>query len=232
MAPTEPNGGIRAVFDRAAASYDAGRRQLIPCFDEFYAAAIELVTEAAPPGGRVLDLGAGTGLLTALVAETRPDLNFTLTDLSEDMLNRARARFADRGDRVRFRVMDHLALDEIAAYDVVMSGLSIHHLEDDGKRRLYAACARALKPGGRFVNADQVAGDDAAMEARYWKHWYEKVVASGIGQAEIDAAIERQSFDRRTPLAPQLDWLRAAGLNAVECRYKNVSFVVICGDRG
>jgi len=232
MATTDPKTGIRAVFDRAAASYDAGRRRLIPCFDEFYATAIELVTEAAPPGGRILDLGAGTGLLTALVSETRPDLDFTLTDLSEEMLGRARTRFADRPNKIRFRVMDHLALDDIAAYDVVMSALSIHHLEDDGKRSLYAACARALKPGGRFVNADQVSGDDAAMEARYWGHWYARVVASGLDKSEIDAAIERQSFDRRAPLSPQLDWLREAGLSAVECRYKNVSFAVLCGDRG
>lgn len=229
---SDPTTGIRAVFDRAAASYDAGRRQLIPCFDEFYATALELVAEAAPSGGRILDLGAGTGLLTALVAETRPDLDFTLTDLSEDMLDRARARFAGRPDKVHFRVMDHLSLADTAAYDVVMSALSIHHLEDEGKRRLYAACARALKPGGRFVNADQVSGDDAAMEARYWGHWHARVAATGLDKSEIDAAILRQSFDRRAPLAPQLDWLREAGLGAVECRYKNVSFVVMSGDRG
>ncbi|CCG41454.1 class I SAM-dependent methyltransferase [Magnetospirillum molischianum] len=232
MATTEQETGIGAVFDRAAASYDTGRRRLIPCFDEFYSSALDLVTEALPPGGRVLDLGAGTGLLTALVADARPDADFTLTDLSEGMLERARTRFADRPNSIHFRAMDHLALDDVAAYDVVMSALSIHHLEDDGKRRLYAACARALKPGGRFVNADQVSGDDAAMEARYWQHWRDRVGASGLDQVEIDAAIERQSFDRRAPLAPQLDWLREAGLSAVECRYKNVSFVVMCGDRG
>lgn len=232
MGTAERQGGIGAAFDRAAASYDSGRRRLIPCFDEFYATALELVCEAAPPDARILDLGAGTGLLTALVADARPDAEFTLTDLSEGMLEQARARFAPSPLKVRFRAMDHLALDEIAAYDVVMSALSIHHLEDEGKRRLYAACARALKPGGRFVNADQVAGDDKAMEERYWRHWRDRVVAAGTGPEELAAAIERQSFDRRAPLGPQLDWLREAGLQGVECRYKNVSFVVMCGDRG
>jgi len=232
MGTPERHLGIGAAFDRAAASYDVGRRRLIPCFDEFYATALELVCEAAPPGARILDLGAGTGLLTALVADARPDADFTLTDLSEGMLDQARARFAESPLKVQVRAMDHLALAEIGAYDVVMSALSIHHLEDEGKRRLYAACARALKPGGRFVNADQVAGDDAAMEARYWQHWRDRVVAAGTSPEDLAAAIERQSFDRRAPLAPQLDWLREAGLGAVECRYKNVSFVVICGDRG
>lgn len=222
---------LRDAFDRAARSYDAQRRQLIPCFDTFYGTAVDLVAEWAPPAARILDLGAGTGLLSALVAEVRPDAHFTLTDLSEEMLARARDRFADLGHSVSLRVMNHLDLAEPGHYDVVMSALSIHHLEDEGKRTLYAACARALKPGGIFINADQVSGDTAEMERRYWQHWFERVSASGLAKAEIDAAIERQGFDRRAPLAAQLDWLRDAGLTEVECRMKDASFVVMCGLR-
>jgi len=230
-APVASAETIGAVFDAVAESYDSMRRQLIPCFDGFYGAALDLVVEAAQgKRARILDLGAGTGLLTALVARALPDARFDLTDLAPQMLARARTRFA--GDsRITLREMDHRALDAQATYDVVMSGLSIHHLEDHEKRALYAACARALKPGGRFVNADQVAGDSPAMEARYWRHWHERVVASGLPAAEIKAAIERQALDRRAPLDPQLHWLREAGLGEVECRFKDASFVVLAGDR-
>ncbi|OAN50678.1 SAM-dependent methyltransferase [Paramagnetospirillum marisnigri] len=222
---------IRSAFDAAAQSYDAERRSLIPCFDEFYGAAVDLVAEMAPPKPRILDLGAGTGLLSALVAQARPDAEFVLSDLSEAMLEQARRRFAGTTVTASFRVMDHLSLADEAAFDVVMSALSIHHLEDPDKRALYAACARALKPGGLFLNADQVAGDTATMEDRYWRHWFDAVKASGLAQDRIEAAIHRQSFDRRAPLAPQLDWLRQAGLAEVECRTKNVSFAVLCGIR-
>ena len=67
------------------------------------------------------------------------------------------------------------------------------------------------------------------MEQRYWKHWNSAAVAAGITSSELAAAIERQKLDRRTPLAPQLAWLAEAGLSEVECRYKNVSFAVLCG---
>jgi tRNA (cmo5U34)-methyltransferase len=220
---------IRTAFDAAAQSYDGQRRQLIPCFDAFYGAAVALAAEFAPPRARILDLGAGTGLLTALVAQALPDARFTLSDLSEGMLAQARQRFEGGGFTVEYRVMEHLALADMGRFDVIMSGLSIHHLEDDGKRALYAACARALTPGGLFLNADQVAGDTPEMEARYWRHWFDAISASGLEPADIAAAIERQKLDRRTPLAPQLDWLREAGLSQVECRYKNVSFAVMCG---
>jgi tRNA (cmo5U34)-methyltransferase len=224
MAPS-----IQAAFDAVAQDYDAQRRQLIPCFDDFYGTCADLVAELAPVAPRILDLGAGTGLLSALIAQARPSAQFVLTDLSEGMLARARERFLGTATDVSFRVMDHLALDGVAEFDVVMSALSIHHLTDAGKQALYGAAARALKPGGLFLNADQVSGDDAEMERRYWTHWHQRVTASGLGKAEIDAAIERQGFDVRSPLAPQLAWLARAGLSQVECRYKSASFVVMTG---
>ena len=222
---------IQAAFNGAARSYDGLRRQLIPCFDDFYGVAVDLAVEFAPSGARILDLGAGTGLLSALVAERLPHAHLVLTDLAEEMLARARDRFAGRMAPVEFRVMNHLDLAEEGAYDVVMSALSIHHLEDDGKPAVYAAMARAAKPGGVVINADQVAGDTPAMEERYWNHWHEAIQRAGVSAQDIAAAIERQTLDRRTPLAPQLDWLRQAGLAEVECRYKNVSFAVMAGIR-
>jgi len=219
---------VRTLFDAAAASYDAGRRLLIPCFDDFYGTVAELVAAHTPEAPRGLDLGAGTGLLSAVVDSVRPRARLVLTDLAEAMLDKARRRFAGRPD-TEYRVMDHLALAAENEFDLVVSALSIHHLEDDGKAEIYALAARALKPGGLFVNADQVAGDTPDMEARYWRHWYEAAKASGIAAAELEAAVERQQLDRRAPLAPQLAWLRAAGLVEVECRYKNVSFAVMCG---
>lgn len=222
---------VEAAFNRAARSYDGLRRQLIPCFDDFYGAALDLVTEFAPPGARILDLGAGTGLLSALVAERLPDAELVLTDLAEGMLAQAKERFAGRVPPVELRVMNHLDLAEEGVYDVVMSALSIHHLEDEGKQAVYAAMARAVRPGGLVLNADQVAGDTAAMEARYWNHWREAIQRAGVSDDDIAAAIERQTLDRRAPLAPQLDWLRRAGLAEVECRYKNVSFAVMAGLR-
>ena len=222
---------IRAAFDAAAAGYDADRRRLIPGFDAYYGAALDWLAERlGNRPARVLDLGAGTGLFTALAARVLPQARFELTDLSEAMLAQARQRFANT-PRVTLRVMDHRDLDAPDSYDAVISGLSIHHLEDDEKRRVYAACARALRPGGLFVNADPVAGDSPRMEHLYWTSWHDSVRASGLPETTIAAAIERQALDRRAPLAPQLDWLRAAGLADVECRYKNVSFVVIGGLR-
>src|SRR5690348_4731732 len=82
------------LFDRFAETYDAGRRMLIPPFDAFYGTAVEVTTLRLPPDRpiRVLDIGAGTGMLTARLAAVRPDATFTLLDASPAMLEQAPRR--------------------------------------------------------------------------------------------------------------------------------------------
>jgi tRNA (cmo5U34)-methyltransferase len=60
---------VAALFDEAAAEgYDRARRQLVPPFDDFYGTVVESIPYEPEAAIRVLDLGAGTGLLSALVA--------------------------------------------------------------------------------------------------------------------------------------------------------------------
>ncbi|MEI6558867.1 MAG: class I SAM-dependent methyltransferase [Rhodospirillaceae bacterium] len=223
---------IAESFDRAAPTYDALRRKLIPCFDDFYDTVLTLLGDAAGMAPRVLDLGAGTGLLSALVLERFPEARLTLIDLSEGMLDRARLRF-DRQPpgQVGFMVADYTSADLGGPYDAVVSALSIHHLEDADKRALFARVWAALRPGGVFINADQVAGPSLARDAHYRALWLLAVRSADVPEEELAAARERMTHDRLTPLAVQLGWLAGAGFIEVDCAYKHWSFAVFAGVR-
>ena len=223
---------ITDAFDRAAPSYDALRRLLIPCFDDFYEAALVLLGDAAGKAPRVLDLGAGTGLLAARVLERFPEARLTLVDLSEGMLAQARSRFegAPPG-QVSMVAADYTAGDLGGPYDAVVSALSIHHLEDPAKRALFRHILAALRPGGVFVNADQAAGPTLARDALYRALWLQAVRAAGVSEADLAAARERMTHDRLSPLAAQLGWLEEAGFAEVDCGFKQWSFVVYAGVR-
>ena len=86
----------RAAFEAHAEGYDAERRRLLPCFDAFYAAAIEAVGLSERRPERVLDLGAGTGLLAGFVAQAFPAARLTLLDGAGAMLAQARERLRER----------------------------------------------------------------------------------------------------------------------------------------
>ena len=117
---------IKEIFDRCAESYDRDRATLVPCFEEFYGTVIRVITFNREDSFNALDLGAGTGLLAALVGETFPNAAFTLTDLSEPMLNKARERFTGQ-NRFSFKVMEHQDLKASSEYDLIVSALPIHH---------------------------------------------------------------------------------------------------------
>ena len=80
-------------------TYDASRRRMVPCFDAFYGAAAELVARTFTAASRhsrprMLDLGAGTGILAAHVAARVPPSALTLLDGAPDMLAKAGERLA------------------------------------------------------------------------------------------------------------------------------------------
>lgn len=67
---------------------------------------VELVIERAPPAGRVLDLGTGSGCIAVAVKTHRPDLRVTAADVSAAALNTAERNAQRHGAALEFRQSD------------------------------------------------------------------------------------------------------------------------------
>ncbi len=221
---------IKALFDSAAQDYDRTRRQYIPCFDEFYSTTLELIPHDSQAHIKVLDIGAGTGLLSALVAAAFPQASITLSDISSKMLSKAQERFGSN------RNIDYLALDFINApivgnYDVVISALALHHTPQDQLKRVFQKIFGALQSGGCFINADQTLGTTPENEEKYAQAWLNGAKAKGCTDRDIEVAIERMKADKTATLQDQLNWLSEVGFVQVDCWYKNYRFAVYSGQK-
>lgn len=157
-----------------------------------------------PSGGRVLDLGAGSGRATVGLLLARPTARVTAVDLYQGyygiddntparlMRNAAAAGVADRVE-VKVADMRTLPFDD-GAFDAAMSVAAIDHLPWEAIERTMRETARVLKPHGQFLvvslNVDgwvRVAMPTAIHGGGYW------------GQSQNSArwreAFQRNGFD-------------------------------------
>ena len=111
------------------------------------------VLAGVPEGGRVVDVGAGTGTLAVALAEARPDVEVVGVDGDPEILAQARAK--PGAERVIWEpgLAGELPLASESA-DAAVISLVLHHLGPGGKRRALADVARVLRPGGRLHVAD------------------------------------------------------------------------------
>lgn len=219
------------AFSAHAAEYDGLRRRLVPDFDGFYGAAVEAVRRTVRGEvRRVLDLGAGTGLLSAQIIAAFPDAEIELLDAAEPMLALARERLGDAVSAVH--VGDMSGELPPGPFDAIVSALAIHHLEHPDQRALMRRIHGALRPGGVFANAEQVDAPTPELTALYAQRWAEDCRGLGASEVEIDGARERMRHDRCTDVETQLRWLRDAGFAAADCTYKAWRFAALVGLKG
>jgi tRNA (cmo5U34)-methyltransferase len=216
-------------FTAHASEYNAQRRHLLPPYDRFYGVAVEALGLSEREPRRILDLGAGTGLLTAHVAERYPAAAFVLIDGSAAMLKQAQELL---GERVETIVADFAEPLPDGPFDAVISALAIHHIPDEAKHDLYVRSFAALAPGGVFVNAEQVAGPTRFLDEAYLEWHATAAAARGTTPEQWAAALKRFEHDHLSTVGDQLGWLVDAGFSDVDCLMKEYCFAVLFGRRG
>ena len=216
---------IKEQFDNISEDYDKQRRQLLPCFDDYYNLPLT-VLDFMGEAPKILDIGSGTGLFSSIVLKKYPNAKFTLIDLSDKMLALAKERFKGNTN-VQFIVDDYTKHNFTEKFDIIISALSIHHLSATDKENLYQKCYDILNEDGVFINADQVLSPSSEIESTFSNLWRESVEQSGLPQEEIQKAYERVSFDNPSTLADQLLWLNKAGFKNADCLYKYYHFCVM-----
>lgn len=135
----------RAYWERHAKNYDRSMALLgrpIPRM-------LVLVGEAVRGAERVLEVAAGTGLVTTTLAREAKEV--VATDYAAEMVTMLEAKIRDEGlTNVRCEQADIYALSyEARSFDVVVAA-NVLHLVPDLQGAL-VALRRVLKPGGRLV---------------------------------------------------------------------------------
>ncbi len=161
----------------------------------------------AHAGERILDVGCGTGHLTAKIATNGAQA--TGIDQSAEMIQEARAAYP----ALRFEVMDARQLVFPEKFDAVFSNATLHWIKEP--ERAVQSMARVLRPGGRFVAEFGGQGNIAALVAAVERAWPKAGLPQPVPNpwyypslAEYASLLEKHGlevtygllFDRPTPL--------------------------------
>ena len=220
---------IKHSFNEIAQQYDKQREQFIPCYHEFYQSIITLI-DIPKPDLSILDVGAGTGLLSQFILHEYPEAQYTLIDFSEEMLAVAKKRF-DGKPNFNYVVADYKHLNLGHHFDVIASSLSIHHLTDEEKVDFYKQVYESLNPGGLFINGDLFLGRNDHTNEINQRVWFSKIDTSSLSEADRKAGYYRMTFDKPSTVEKALSALETIGFKDVDLFYKYFRFGVIRGTK-
>ena len=142
---------VRSVFAQIAARYDLLNALISLGQDSRWRRMVARRLQL-PPQGRVLDLGAGTGALSAAVLKAHPSAEVVASDLTWEMLDVGK-RSWNFPRAVHWVNNDALALPfPESAFDAVVSGFLLRNVADI--EQALREQMRVLRPGGMFVTLD------------------------------------------------------------------------------
>lgn len=222
---------IQDQFNLIAKEYDENRRKFIPCFEDYYVSATDFAAKSLEKKPElVFDLGSGTGLLASFWYPHFPDANYVLSDIAGEMLSVAKKRF-ENVPNIKYENSDYSKKLPKGTPDLVLSALSIHHLEHGQKKVLFKMIHDSLSDGGIFVNYDQFCAGDERTDKKIEFYWISQIKASGISQKEYERWLERKKLDRECSVLQEIAWFKEAGFKSAECIYLNGKFVVIMAEK-
>jgi SAM-dependent methyltransferase len=190
----------------------------------------------------ILDVGAGYGPVSRYILERFPNATCIGQDGSEPMLKRARSLTVAFGKRFTSHHSDlfdpNWLPKALGPFNAVVSSSCLHNLRDFRRiRQIYAEIRAHLQPGGTFLNLDLVNAPTAELQQRYAGVATARRQRAGGAHEEIGAMVRRAhpaptevgTGPFPATLEQQLEALKEAGFNAVDCFWKDLQRALFGG---
>lgn len=229
--------------ERLAKTYLEGVRGAIPFANEQIEFLLRIINSFKRDVTSFLDLGCGDGILGRMMLSQWNEARGIFVDYSEPMIKAAKSKNQQYENQLSFAVLDFgneewlTSISKEFPVDVVISGFSIHHQPDNSKKRIYREIFKQiLKPGGVFLNLEQVKSPTQEIEAIFNGFFmdsmrkYQKENNSSIPIETIEEEFYKdKKVNILSPVDEQCLWLREIGFTQVDCYFKAFEMAIFGG---
>lgn len=221
---------IKSHFDDEAKFYDNIIKDLIPYYEQMIDAMVSCIPFSTNDYFSIVDLGCGTGTISKNIKDHFPNAQITCVDISQNMLDIAKNKL---GNDVSYLNANFYDFEFPQKYDLIVSSLALHHLEDDNsKLEFYKKIYSSLEENGIFINIDVVLGSDNQIQDVYMKKWQEFMLKA-VSKDEIENKWLPNYYaeDRPVSLINHFDMLEQSGFSVFDVIYKYFNFCVYLGEK-
>jgi tRNA (cmo5U34)-methyltransferase len=214
--------GVASHLGIELSDYDARIRSFIPDYEEM----LGIAASALPARPHtIVDLGIGTGALSARCIEAAPRSRIVGIDVDPEILALAAGRLKDRGTLVAGTFLR----TPIPACDAVVASFALHHVRTRGaKAALYRRIRKALRPRGRLISVDAQPARDPAVRRAQRVAWLVHLQRAYSPKQAAALLAAWASEDVYVPLEAEIELMTRAGF-AVEVLWRKGEFAVLLG---
>lgn len=140
-----------------------------------------LLPEVKDADYNILELGAGTGLITKLLATHYPNAKITAVDGAKKMIDLAESKrfFQDNKHRIEWLCTDYSTptwqKKIVNTFHLVVTVDSLHHLTHKRKIELYKELFNAVIPGGILFVSDHMTSQEPFYKDTQFNLWIEEI---------------------------------------------------------
>lgn len=194
-------------YDRDIVNAIPGHKAMHTCIAEY----LRTNKDLWPKPVNMLDLGVGSGITSAIARDVLGNVNLTVVDFSQTMLENAKKKLGN-DDNVHYILDDYSNTDFDKQYDVILTAIGLHHQTDDGKRTLFKKIYKALTTNGVFILGDLMSEKDKEQNALATaKHFHQLVDHATDEKTLAEWAHHHLYLNVLTPREDQKQWLEDVG---------------------
>ena len=217
---------------------------MVPGREEIQRTLLDLIPAENEEQFMGVEIGTGTGWLSAAVLQQFSKARMVGLDGSSQMLRQAGELLAPYGERAelrRFHLEEPSWTETLPPVRVFLSSLVLHHLDGAGKRELFGRLFARLEPGGALLFADVMRPRTQSARKHSATAWEQEIGRRSqelYGDGRVREFFESERWniykypdpmDTPSTLPEQLSWMEVRGFEGVDVFWARAGHALLGG---